>query len=63
LNAFANAVHLKQHGFHPYAFEIAGLVREGYMTREDGLKKLSQPPDNRICDMVGSKLGLSRAAY
>ena len=27
-------------GYHPYAFEIAGLVRDGHMTREEGLAKL-----------------------
>ena len=58
LNGFANQVHIKQHGFHPYAFEIAGLVREGYMTREEGLEKLSTPPDPKIIDLVKKKLGI-----
>ena len=58
LNGFANQVHLDQYGFHPYAFEIAGLVREGYMTREEGLKKLSTPPDPKVIDYVKNKLGL-----
>jgi len=57
LNGFANQVHIKQHGFHPYAFEIAGLIREGYMTREEGLKKLSTPPDPEVIDYVRKKLG------
>lgn len=59
LNSFANEVHLKQMGFHPYAFEIAGLVREGYMTREEGLKKLSTPSDPKMVEYVKKKLGLS----
>jgi tRNA(Ile)-lysidine synthase TilS/MesJ len=59
LNSFANEVHLKQMGFHPYAFEIAGLVREGYMTREEGLKKLATPSDPKMVEYVKKKLGLS----
>ncbi|UCF57597.1 MAG: hypothetical protein JSW15_03780 [Deltaproteobacteria bacterium] len=58
LNGFANEVHIKQYRFHPYAFEIAGLVREGYMTREEGLKKLSIPPDPKVIDYVRRKLGV-----
>lgn len=58
LNSFANEVHIKQHRFHPYAFEIAGLVREGYMTREEGLKKLSIPSDPKVIDYVKKKLGV-----
>ena len=59
LNGFANEVHIKQYGFHPYAFEIAGLVREGYMTREEGLKKLSIPSDPKVIDYVKKKLGVT----
>ena len=59
LNGFANQVHQEKYGFHPYAFEIAGLVREGYMKREEGLKKLSTPSDAKIIDEVKAKLGLS----
>ena len=58
LNSFANEVHLKQLGFHPYAFEIAGLVREGYMTREEGLKKLNTPSDPKMVEYVKNKLGI-----
>jgi len=58
LNGFANEVHIKKYGFHPYAFEIAGLVREGYMTRANGLNKLSIPPDPRVIEYVKQKLGL-----
>jgi tRNA(Ile)-lysidine synthase TilS/MesJ len=58
LNSFSNEVHLQQYGFHPYAFEIAGLVREGYMTREEGLKKLAAPSDPKIVEYVKTKLGI-----
>ena len=56
LNGFANKFHMKQHGFHPYSFEIAGLVREGYMTREEGLNKLSVPPDPGVLTYVKKRL-------
>jgi tRNA(Ile)-lysidine synthase TilS/MesJ len=58
LNSFANEVHLKKYRFHPYAFEIAGLVREGYMTREEGLAKLSTPSDPKMVEYVKNKLGI-----
>jgi len=39
LNAYANDVHVKRYGFHPYVWEIANMVRAGVMTREKGLEK------------------------
>jgi tRNA(Ile)-lysidine synthase TilS/MesJ len=58
LNGYANLVHAERYGFHPYAFEIGGLVREGYMTREAGLAKLSIGPNEEIVERVKSKLGI-----
>jgi len=60
LNGFANEVHINKFKFHPYAFEIAGLVRQGYMTREEGLRKLSIPPDPEIIEYVKKKLGVDK---
>jgi predicted PP-loop superfamily ATPase len=40
LNAFANDVHIRRYGFHPYVWEIANMVREGVMTREEGYAKI-----------------------
>ena len=40
LNALANEGHLKRHRFHPYVLEIANMVRQGVMTREEGLEKI-----------------------
>lgn len=45
LNAFANKVHLARYGFHPYAWEIANMVRQGVMSRAEGLEKLENPPE------------------
>jgi hypothetical protein len=59
MNAFANQVHQQQHGFHPYAFEVAGLVRMGVMSREEGLMRLAKSGDEGIIQAVKSKLGLT----
>ncbi len=59
LNSFANEIHIKQHGFHPYALEIANLVREGYMGREEGLKKISTPFDPKTVRYVKEKLKIN----
>jgi len=45
LNAFANYIHRQRYRFHPYVWEIANMVRQGIMTREEGLKKI-EPPEN-----------------
>jgi 3'-phosphoadenosine 5'-phosphosulfate sulfotransferase (PAPS reductase)/FAD synthetase len=46
LNTFANQVHIEKYGFHPYAFEIAGMVRTGIMPREEGLRKIYTNQEN-----------------
>jgi hypothetical protein len=58
LNSFANDVHIGRYGFHPYAFEIAGLVRQGAMTREEGLEKLRGSGSDEAGSAVRAKLGL-----
>ncbi|MBN2331960.1 MAG: hypothetical protein JXO49_08760 [Deltaproteobacteria bacterium] len=40
LNAFANQCHLERHGFHPYVWEIANMVRQGVMDRQEGIEKI-----------------------
>ena len=45
LNAYANQIHRKRYDFHPYVWEIANMVREGVMSREEGLEKI-EPPEN-----------------
>ena len=56
LNSYANFLHIEQYGFNPYCMEIAGLVREGYMSREDGLRKLSKSGEPSVIDAVRGKL-------
>jgi len=56
LNALGNREHQRRHGFHPYALEIAGIVRTGGMTREEGLRKLMDSEDETMADRVRDML-------
>ncbi len=58
LNAFANQVHLQRWGFHPYAWEMAGIVRAGGISREQALAKIHEPPSGQLVESVRAKLGL-----
>jgi len=58
LNALADKVHIAQCGFHPYVYEIARLVREGYMTREKGLRHLPFKKNRKVVRAVKKRLGL-----
>ena len=59
LNSFANAVHKKQYGYNPYAFELANLVRDGNLDRLTALEKLQQQEDPHIIAMVKEKLSIT----
>ena len=56
LNAFANQVHRKRYNFHPYVWEIANMVREGVMTREEGLEKIEPAEDQYMVEFSKEKL-------
>ena len=56
LNAFANQVHLERLGFHPYAWEMAGIVRAGGVSRQDALEKIYEPADPGLVKAVMEKL-------
>jgi tRNA(Ile)-lysidine synthase TilS/MesJ len=58
LNAFANQCHLDRHKFHPYVWEIANMVRQGVMSREEGTEKIytAQNPDQ--VEYAKHRLGL-----
>ncbi len=58
LNGFANSVHLEQMGFHPYVMDLSGLVREGYMKREEAIARLEAPARPEVMAAVQAKLGL-----
>lgn len=55
LNAYANDIHLKRYGFHPYVWEIANMVREGIMTREQGYEKIYSVSPSGAASMVKEK--------
>ncbi len=59
LNAFANQVHFAQMGYHPYAMELAGLVRDGYMSREEALARLDAPSEPKLVAQVAARLGVA----
>lgn len=58
LNAFANQCHLDRHGFHPYVWEIANMVRQGFMPREEGIEKIYSPQNPDQVQYAREKLGL-----
>jgi len=58
LNSFANLAHLEQMGYHPYAMELAGLVREGYMRRQEALERLEVPAAPEVVAAVETRLGI-----
>jgi hypothetical protein len=58
LNAYANDIHVKRYQFHPYVWEIANMVREGVMTREEGYKKIYAQPDDNLVRAAQERLAL-----
>jgi len=58
LNAFANHCHLQRHGFHPYVWEIANLVRLGVMTRDEGIEKIFTQQNQKMVEYARRRLGL-----
>ena len=59
LNAFANMVHEKLYGYNPYVFEIAKMVREGIMTREEGLRRFDESLSEGVIKIVKDRLAVS----
>lgn len=59
LNAYANYVHRRKYGFHPYVWEIANMVREGVMSREEGLEKIEPEEDAKMVDYSKNILSAS----
>jgi len=58
LNAFANHCHIQRHGYHPYAWEIANMVRQGVMDRDEGIEKIYTKQDRKMVDYAKERLGL-----
>jgi hypothetical protein len=49
---------MEQFGVNPYAYEVAELVRTGCMTREEGLRRLSEALPLEHVVKVKRKLGI-----
>jgi hypothetical protein len=58
LNALANYLHRKRFNFHPYTWEIAGIVRSGAMPRDEGILKVTQDDDMDMVRSAGKALKL-----
>lgn len=58
LNAFANQCHIQRHHFHPYVWEIANMVRQGVVSREEGIEKIYSEQDQEMVEYARRKLGL-----
>jgi hypothetical protein len=56
LNAYANDIHMKRYNFHPYVWEIANMVRDGVMTRDEGYQKIYGQQDIELLSMAKTKL-------
>lgn len=56
LNAFANQCHLERHRFHPYVWEIANMVRQGVMTRAEGMEKIYSDQNPEMVEYARKKL-------
>ena len=58
LNALANHCHLQRHGFHPYVWEIANMVRQGVMSRDEGIQKIYSEQNQKMIEYARERLGL-----
>jgi tRNA(Ile)-lysidine synthase TilS/MesJ len=56
LNSYANMAHIKRYGFHPYAYEIANLVRQGFIKRAEGLDRIYLKEDSGMVEYVKREL-------
>ncbi len=58
LNSLTVQTHQEQYGFNPYVFEIAKLVREGYLKRSEGMRRINQKVPKLTVEKVKQKLGV-----
>lgn len=56
LNTFGIREHMKKLGFHPYALELATLVRNGSLPRDVALAKVNEPIDDAVVESVRQRL-------
>jgi predicted PP-loop superfamily ATPase len=56
LNAFANHCQLKRHGFHPYVWEIANMVRQGVVNRDEGVERIYSEQNSMMVNFAKERL-------
>ncbi len=56
LNTYAIKNHLEKYNIHPYASDLASLVRQGYMKREEALRILHKPLPEELIERVEKRL-------
>jgi len=56
LNAYANEIHLRRYKFHPYVWEIANMVRDGVLGREEGVQKIYGPQPEGLQRLAEQRL-------
>ncbi len=56
LNSYANSLHIRDYGYNPYCLEIGNLVRKGFLSRDEGLKKLTESGKDSVINYVKSEL-------
>ncbi|MDY7039054.1 MAG: hypothetical protein SV375_23240, partial [Thermodesulfobacteriota bacterium] len=56
LNAFANQCHLDRYAFHPYVYEIANMVRQGVLNRDQGMEKIYAEQDKNLVKYAKKRL-------
>ncbi len=60
LNAYANHCHILRHKFHPYVWEIANMVRQGVMDRQEGIEKIYSDQNKELITYAQRKLDAER---
>ena len=59
LNALANQIHKERYKFHPYAWELANIIRCGSMTRQFAIEKINEPENTDMVLLAKKRLGLT----
>jgi hypothetical protein len=52
VNCLANNHHINMYGYHPYVWEIANMVRQGTMSREEGMEKIYNNSNNDVSHIM-----------
>lgn len=56
LNTYANHIHMNRFGYHPYCMELASLVRQGIIERDEALEKIRNAGSLSNVERIGGIL-------